>query len=285
MQSMVELTNISFQYRPNKPVFENLSLSLQPGFVYGLLGRNGAGKSSLLRLIGGLLFPSAGTIHAFGYEPRKRQPSFLEQIFFIPEEIFLPPVTLQQFLDMVGPFYPKFNQEQFYDYLSVFDVPQDQRLTAMSYGQKKKVIISFGLAANTRLLLMDEPTNGLDIPSKRLLRQLIASALVPERLLLISTHQIRDLDHLIDAVVILEGSQILLNHTLSDISQQLLFGSVSRLSPLDPVLYTEPCLGGHSVVMENLYGEDSEVDLERLFHTVLTNTDRIRELFAKDARV
>jgi ABC-2 type transport system ATP-binding protein len=276
---MLDLNNLTFGYSRKKLIFQNLSLSLKPGTIYGLLGKNGAGKSSLLRLMGGLLYPIAGRINVAGFEPRKRQPAFLQELYFIPEEIYLPSITVQQYIDTMGPFYPKFSDSQFRRYLTEFDVPQDQKLTAMSYGQKKKIIISFGLAANTRILIMDEPTNGLDIPSKSQFRKIVSSALDPDRLILISTHQVRDLDNLIDAVIVLDESEILLNHSLADIADRLLFNTVSTVMETDHVLYAEPSLRGQAVVMENPTQEDSKVDLERLFNTVVTNRERIKVLF------
>jgi ABC-2 type transport system ATP-binding protein len=276
---MLDLNNLTFGYSRKKLIFQNLSLSLKPGTIYGLLGKNGAGKSSLLRLMGGLLYPIAGRITVAGFEPRKRQPAFLQELYFIPEEIYLPSITVQQYIDTMGPFYPKFSDSQFRRYLTEFDVPQDQKLTAMSYGQKKKIIISFGLAANTRILIMDEPTNGLDIPSKSQFRKIVSSALDPDRLILISTHQVRDLDNLIDAVIVLDESEILLNHSLADIADRLLFNTVSTVMETDHVLYAEPSLRGQAVVMENPTQEDSKVDLERLFNTVVTNRERIKVLF------
>ncbi|QHV97488.1 ABC transporter ATP-binding protein [Spirosoma endbachense] len=276
---MLDLNNLTFGYSRKKLIFQNLSLSLKPGTIYGLLGKNGAGKSSLLRLMGGLLYPIAGRVNVAGFEPQKRQPAFLQELYFIPEEIYLPSITVQQYIDTMGPFYPKFSDSQFRRYLTEFDVPQDQKLTAMSYGQKKKIIISFGLAANTRILIMDEPTNGLDIPSKSQFRKIVSSALDPDRLILISTHQVRDLDNLIDAVIVLDESEILLNHSLSDIADRLLFDTVSTVMETDHVLYAEPALRGQAVVMENPAQEDSKVDLERLFNTVVTNRERIKVLF------
>ncbi|GAB3889547.1 ABC transporter ATP-binding protein [Spirosoma agri] len=276
---MVDLTNLTFGYNRKKLIFQDLTLSLKSGTIYGLLGKNGAGKSSLLRLMGGLLYPLAGQVNVVGFEPRKRQPAFLQELYFIPEEIYLPAVTLQTYIDTMGPFYPKFSESQFRRYLTDFDVPQDQKLTAMSYGQKKKVIISFGLATNTRLLIMDEPTNGLDIPSKGQFRKIVATAVDSDRLMLISTHQVRDLDNLIDAVIILDESEILLNHSLADIADRLLFDTVSVLAGTSGVLYAEPSLRGQAVVMENPTQEDSKVDLERLFNTVVSNRERIKTLF------
>jgi ABC-2 type transport system ATP-binding protein len=276
---MIRLSNVSFAYSRKKVLFRDLHLSLNPGSVYGLLGKNGAGKSSLLRLMGGLLFPTAGRIEVAGHEPRRRQPAFLEDLFFIPEEIYLPTVSLERYIATMAPFYPKFDEAQFRQYLSEFDVPHDQKLTAMSYGQKKKVLISFGLATNTRVLIMDEPTNGLDIPSKSQFRRVVASALAPDRLILISTHQVRDLDNLIDAIIILDNSEILLNHSLEYISNRLLFSTLSTVETNERVLYAEPSLRGYTVVMENAEQEDSKVDLERLFNAVTTNRERVKTLF------
>lgn len=280
---MIKLTNLTFGYSRKKTIFRQLNLTLQPGTLYGLLGKNGAGKSSLLRLMGGMLYPQAGQVRVAGFEPAKRQATFLQEIYFIPEEIYLPSVSLQRYINTMGPFYPNFKEDQFRRYLTEFDVPHDQKLTAMSYGQKKKVIISFALATNTRILIMDEPTNGLDIPSKSQFRKIVASALAPDRLMLISTHQVRDLDNLIDAVIVLDESEILLNHSLTQIADRLLFDNVSVITQPNRVLYTEPSLRGQAVVLENPSQQDSKVDLERLFNTVLFNRERIKTLFHEAA--
>ncbi|MGA0556517.1 ATP-binding cassette domain-containing protein [Larkinella sp. VNQ87] len=276
---MIELANLTFGYSPKKILYRDLSLLLQPGSIYGLLGKNGAGKSSLLRLMAGLLYPTAGTVRVAGFTPARREPAFLQELYFIPEEIYLPSISLNRYIDTMGPFYPKFSESQFRKHLAEFDVPPDQKLTAMSYGQKKKVIISFGLATNTRILIMDEPTNGLDIPSKSQFRKVVSSALADDRLMLISTHQVRDLDHLIDGIIIVDESEILLNHSLAYISERLLFSTLSTVAETEGVLYAEPSLRGYSVVMENREQEDSKVDLERLFNAIVTNRSGVKNLF------
>ena len=276
---MIELSNLTFGYNRKKTLFQGLNLSLQPGHIYGLLGKNGAGKSSLLRLMSGLLYPTGGQVHVAGVEPRKRQPRFLQELYLVPEEIYLPPVTLSRYIQMVAPFYPAFNESQFRRHLTDFEVPQDGKLTALSYGQKKKVMISFALAANTQVLIMDEPTNGLDIPSKSQFRKVVASALQPNRLILISTHQVRDLDNLIDAVIIIDNNEILLNHSLDAIADRLMFGSMATVSEADQVLYAEPSLRGYTVVVENREQEQSKVDLERLFNATTANRERVKTLF------
>ncbi len=276
---MITIRNVSFGYNRNKLLFESLTLNLPPGHIYGLLGRNGAGKSSLLRLMAGLLFPVSGSVHVLDHEPKKRQPAFLQDIYFLPEEIYLPPVPLDRFIRTMGPFYPNFSEQQFRRHLTEFDVPTDQTLTAMSYGQKKKVLISFGLAANTKTLIMDEPTNGLDIPSKSQFRKVVSSALDENRTVLISTHQVRDLDNLIDSVVILDESEILLHHSLETIAERLRFSTLTSVEQDERVIYAEPSLRGYTVVMENPAQEDTKVDLERLFNAVINSRERVRKLF------
>ncbi len=149
----------------------------------------------------------------------------------------------------------------------------------MSYGQKKKVLIAFALATNTDVLLMDEPTNGLDIPSKGQFRRVVSAALHPDRLLLISTHQVRDLDNLIDNVIILDDRKIVLQHSLEEVSERLHFGTRPTLDGSE--LYSEPSLHGHKTVRENLTQEESRVELEQLFAAVAGHPERIKALFNK----
>lgn len=276
---MIHLDRVSFGYSKRKKLFEDLTMKLEPGHIYGLLGKNGAGKSSLLRNMAGLLYPLEGKIEVAGYEPRKRQPAFLQDLFFIPEEIYLPSVTMQQYLNTFAPFYPHFNEEQFNSYIGEFDIPKGNKLTGMSYGQKKKVLIAFSLATNTKVLLMDEPTNGLDIPSKSQFRKIVSSALDTDRTIMISTHQTRDLDNLIDSIIIIEDSEILIQHSLEEVAERLCFETLASVDQDERVLYAEPSLRGYKAVTENYEKEDSRVDLEQLFNAVIGNRDRIKKIF------
>ena len=277
---MIYLDRVSFGYSKRKKLFSDLSLRLAPGHIYGLLGKNGAGKSSLLRNIAGLLFPLEGKIEVSGREPKKREPAFLQDIFFLPEEIYLPSVTMAKYLEIFSPFYPKFDKDQFMAYIAEFDIPEGNKLTDMSYGQKKKVLIAFALATNTNVLIMDEPTNGLDIPSKSQFRKVVSNVLSSERIILISTHQIRDLDNLIDSIIILEDSKILIQHSLEVVAERLCFATLPNVEYDSRVLYSEPSLRGYNAVFENSDQEESRVDLEQLFNAVMENPSRIQSIFA-----
>ncbi|MDF9794962.1 ABC-2 type transport system ATP-binding protein [Catalinimonas alkaloidigena] len=281
---MIKLQEITFGYTRHRRLFDGLNLQLEAGRIYGLLGKNGAGKSSLLRIMTGLLYPNGGKTEVLGHIPLKRQPSFLQEVLFIPEEIYLPPISITKYLKTQSPFYPKFNEQQFRYYLTEFDITYESKLDGLSFGQRKKVLIAFALACNTRVLIMDEPTNGLDIPSKSQFRKLVSSVFEEDRLMLISTHQVRDLDNLIDAVIVLDDSEILLHQSLEDISKRLRFTTLSSVENDHRVLYAEPSLQGYTVVMEdsaqleNL--TESKVDLERLFHAAIQQPERIRALFS-----
>ena len=265
---MIDIQNLSFGYNRKKLLYKNLTLKLEAGSIYGLLGKNGAGKSTLLKNFIGLLFPKDGKIAVNGFEPKKRWPSFLKTIYFIPEEVYVPALTVEGYKNLFSPFYPSFNEEQFYKYLEQLDVKDKGKLNSLSFGQQKKFIIGFALACNTEVLLLDEPTNGLDIPSKIKFRKLIASVFNEDKIIFISTHQIRDLDNLIDRVIIVDNGELLLNTSVSDISQKLCFKTVSKLSNPDEILYSEESLKGFSIVTKNSNAEDSKVNLEHLFNAI-----------------
>ncbi|MEA5403745.1 ABC transporter ATP-binding protein [Arcicella sp. DC2W] len=276
---MITINNLSFNYGKRKPVFRHLNLKLSAGNVYGLLGKNGAGKSSLLRNMAGLLFPSEGTCTVNGYNAQDRLPSFLQEMYFLPEEFYAPPVKIKDFVKTYSPFYPNFSLKQFLEYLEEFQISENEKLTELSLGQKKKALIGFGLATNTKVLIMDEPTNGLDIPSKSQFRKIIASVATDERIIVISTHQVRDLDSLIDPIIILDGSEVLLHATTEEIAEKLSFKTVSVVTDHEKVLYSEHSIRGFSIVMPNNGHENNKVDLELLFNAALTNRQAIKDIF------
>jgi len=276
---MISIQNLSFSYRKNKPLFEGLNLQLEAGHIYGLLGKNGAGKSSLLKQMAGLLFPQSGVCKVMGYETRYRQPGFLSNFFMVPEEFYLPPVHISNYVKTYAPFYPDFDKEAFHRYLKEFEIPHDQRMTDMSYGQKKKVLISFALATNTKTLVMDEPTNGLDIPSKSQFRKVIAAAVSDNKCIVISTHQVRDLDNLIDSIVIIEDHRIVFRENVETVTDKLCFKTVNSLEEVGPVLFSNDTLRGHAVVIENKTKEASRLDMEMLFNAVLDQPEQISKIF------
>lgn len=273
---MITIKNLNFSYSKSRPLFKNMDLHLQEGHIYGLLGKNGAGKSTLLKNMAGLVYPVSGTIEVLQYNPCNREPALLQEISFIPEEFHLPAVKSTTFVKANAVFYPKFDHAYFQELIREFEIPIEQKLADMSYGQKKKYIISFGLASNTKIMIMDEPTNGLDIPSKVQFRKIMASAISDDRCVIISTHQVRDLDNLIDAVILLDEYRVVLNANVNRITDHISFKKVRELN--DDVLYSEPALGGFNTIQLNTVGEDSKLDLELLFNAVLQKKELITNL-------
>ncbi len=280
---MIKINDLSFGYKKRKQLFQSLDLEVAPGNIYGLLGKNGAGKTTLLKLISGLLFPKNGAINVMDFGPQDRLPDFLADIYLIPEEFDVPSISINAFHKLYAPFYPKFNSNFFDTYLSEFEIDKTWKMNKLSYGQKKKVLLSFGMATNVSLLLLDEPTNGLDIPSKTLFRKLLASSITDERIFIISTHQVRDVTNLIDPIIILEDGKILFHEFLESVTQKLYFQTYFQENEIGEVLYNERVPGGYLAVTENLNGYDSEVDLEILFNAVVNNKEKIQKLFKKEA--
>ena len=265
---MVRIRNLHFGYSRRALQLENLNLDLLPGRIYGLLGKNGAGKSTLLKNIVGLAFPLSGTCEVAGQAVALRRPDTLQDLFFLPEEVQVPATTATQLAASTGVFYPRFEEGAFHEYLRELDVPSMTQLTALSYGQQKKVLIAFALATNTGLLVLDEPTNGLDIPSKAQFRKLVARALGEERCVIISTHQVRDLDSLIDTVLVLHERRVVLNETIDQLSEQLSFGMAPVGTVAADALYAEVAARGQQVIRPNHAGAYSKVDLELLFNAL-----------------
>jgi ABC-2 type transport system ATP-binding protein len=275
---MISIQNLSFAYK-KRPVFNGLNLQFEAGHVYGLLGKNGTGKSSLLRNIAGLLHPQSGRITVNGFTPFERLPVFLEDVFMVPEEFYLPDISVPDFIKHYAPFYPRFKNDKFRNYLSVFEIPTDSTLQNMSYGQKKKVLISFALATNAKILLMDEPTNGLDIMSKSQFRKILAEALDEERCIIISTHQVKDLENLIDRITIIDEGKILFDQNVEEITKKLSFRFAYDQTDVATAFYSESLLRGHVIVTPNVEGEESKLDLELLYKAIVTNPDNITKLF------
>lgn len=277
---MIRLENIQFGYVKSKRLFDDVTLTMEPGHIYGLLGKNGAGKTTLLKIMSGLLFPNAGNATILSENASLRKADALQNLYFLQEEMYVPHLKIAQFEAAYAPFYPNFSHEQFEYYLSEFELAGvPNYLDKLSHGQKKKALIAFALATNTQILIMDEPTNGLDIPSKSTFRKLMASAADDSRLVLISTHQVRDLHSLIDMVAILDNGHMLLNASTYEIIQKLLFDVDDSRTTEGTVFYTEETPRGNYQVKENVNNLDSSLDLELLFNAAILNKNEISNLF------
>ena len=281
---MIEAKEITFSYGRHCPnVLQDLSMQLEPGRIYGLLGKNGTGKSTLLYLIAGLLFPQKGTLTFEGRKTRLRSIETLQDIFLVPEEFELPDITLSQYVKLNAPFYPKFDHTLLAECLREFNLPEALHLGRLSMGQRKKAFLSFALATGTRLLLMDEPTNGLDIPSKSQFRSVVARSMSDERSIVISTHQVRDVDMLIDHILMLDGNALRLDASTADVCRNLCF-EMRTPGEADGVIYAEPTLSGMACVCRNTQGKDTQLNLELLFNAIINRPDLAEMICPRENR-
>lgn len=276
---MLKVEEMAFSYRRNEYLLNKINFEITPGGVYGLLGKNGSGKSTLLYLMTGLMFPHIGTVTIDGIPAGKRLPQTMQNIYLLPEEYDLPAVSIERYVKNNAPFYPMFNREQFDNFLQIFELPQVKDLSQYSMGQKKKFLVSFALATNTPLLFMDEPTNGLDIPSKSQFRKAIALGMSDERSIIISTHQVRDLESMIDRVLVLHDNSIMLNESVMRIADKMEFVRTTSKEDLQGCIYSTFTPQGFVGVRPNVDGVDSLVDLEVLFNSIITNPDVVKSLF------
>ena len=268
---MLSFSNVSFTYgRRGKEVLSGLSLEFEENGIYGILGKNGTGKSTMLYLAAGLLRPKGGNVTAEGVPTQSRRPETLRKLFLVPEEFDLPEVSLRTYVQLNAPFYPTFREDILARCLKSFELGDDLNIGRLSMGQKKKVYISFALAAGTKYLLMDEPTNGLDIPSKKVFREVIAREMTEERVMIISTHQVRDVEQLIDHVVIVNEGTVLLNASTAEIESWLRFEQRAVGSDLSDAIFVQQTMRGIELICPNSGNDETPIDLELLFNALQT---------------
>ena len=275
---MIEIRNLDFSYKKT-PVFSGINLSFPQGAIYGLLGENGVGKTTLLKIICGLQRPVQGTCTVDGLTSHDRLPEMLQRIVFLPDEVTLPDnSTPQKYVDELAPFYPNFAQGTFLHLMQELEVEPTRKFKEMSFGQQKKSLIATSLSLGTDYVLLDEPTNGLDIPSKAQFRSILSKIADEGKTIIISTHQVKDVENLIDPIVILSHNAVLLDASVQRITEKLCFEYGGE--PREDALYSEMLPGGSLNVVPNTTGEESLINIEALFNAVLRNKNTIHELFS-----
>lgn len=279
---MIYCKDVFFGYS-NKPLFDGLNANFEKGHIYGLLGKNGAGKTTLLKCITGLLNLKKGEIEILGNNPRKRSPQILREIFFFPESFYLPHFTAEKYYKLFKDFYPRFDEKYFLSLCSDFEVPLNQNLRTLSFGQKKKFFLAFGLATFAKIILLDEPTNGLDIPSKVVVRKKLAESLTEEQIVIISTHQVRDLSQLFDSIIILHSGKIIFNNSIEFMNKNFDIVNESEINKKHPdleyesiksIIYSEETPVGKIFLVKEENGSEKNLDIEFFFNAVISNPSK-----------
>jgi len=275
---MITIKDLGFSYG-QVPVLDNINMTLEEGRIYGLLGENGVGKTTLLTLLCGLKNTKNGSIDIDGQNPYQRTPSLLGEIYFLSDEVAPVAMKASAYAQNWGKFWPNFDYQKFLDVMAELENDPEKRMDRMSCGQLKKTYISFALATNCKYMFMDEPTNGLDIPSKSQFRKAVMKHTREDATLLISTHQVRDLENIIDPIIILDRQDVLLNASVAEISEKLFFDYGTEIR--QDALYSEFIPGSCVQVTMNTTGEESKVNIEALFNAVHKNKELIKGIFSK----
>ncbi len=274
---MIEIKDLAFSYGKT-PILKSITTTLEEGRIYGLLGENGVGKTTLLTLLCGLKKVCSGSITTDGENPFDRTPTLLQNQFYLPDEVLPVAMKAECFAKERGAFWPDYDHSKFLEIMKEFENDPAKKMNQMSAGQLKKTYISLALACDCKYIFMDEPTNGLDIPSKTQFRSAIMKYTSDDSTIVISTHQVRDLENIIDPIIILDRQDVLLNASVEEITSKLYFDYGTQLHPES--LYSEQLPGGFIQVYPNSTGEDSKINVEALFNAVHKNKELIKGMFS-----
>lgn len=274
---MIEINDLAFSYGKT-PVLKSITTTLEEGRIYGLLGENGVGKTTLLTFLCGLKKVCSGSITTDGQNPFDRTPTLLQNQFYLPDEVLPIAMKAECFAKERGAFWPDYDHSKFLEIMKEFENDPAKKMNQMSAGQLKKTYISLALACGCKYIFMDEPTNGLDIPSKTQFRSAIMKYTSDDSTIVISTHQVRDLENIIDPIIILDRQDVLLNASVEEITSKLYFDYGTQLHPES--LYSEQLPGGFIQVYPNTTGEDSKINVEALFNAVHKNKELIKGMFS-----
>lgn len=244
---MIKLETLSFAYRKGVVTLKDVTTSFPPG-IHLLLGENGAGKTTLLEVMAGLLRPQYGECLIDGIDVATHRPEVMRDVFFLGDNMTFPAKNIHQMVRCHACFYPRFNAELLKANLAAFGIDEGSSFVKMSLGTRRKAQLAYALSLGVGVLLLDEPANGLDIKSKQILGNIMASSVDMDQTVIVSTHTVQDLENLFDSVAMLSGGQLLFNTSMDRVASRLAF--VASMQPLPGAIYSEMRMGLYRAVME-----------------------------------
>ena len=213
--SVIDVRDVTVRYGRNVAV-DGVSFNVEKGSVYALLGRNGAGKSSLVRCLLGQRKPDSGTIRAFGEDVWTRRATLMQRIGVVSEEADAPPeMTVAQIARFCSRLYARWDQREVDERLERFEVPARTKFGALSKGQKKQALLALALATSPDLLILDDPTLGLDVVARKSLFEEVIAELADRGItVFLTTHDLGGIEKLADRVAIVKNGQLVVEEEL-----------------------------------------------------------------------
>ena len=264
---MTELKDVWYWYEYGQTVIRDASAAVGDGRIYGLLGLNGAGKSTLLKLMAGLLFPKKGEILCGGENVADRKVETLQDVVFMPAEFELRNESLEKFVSLNSVFYPRFSRAVLDDCLKKFGIdPGTRSLEQLSLGNRHKFMLSFLLSLGAKLMLLDEPLNGMDLPSRGMFRKLLMRHLRDDQSVVVSTHVVSDVERIVSDVMVLRNDGTLFSASVDELSRRYSYGISSSA---EDTVYAESCAEGYRVLRRNDDACESGIPMDMLFNAVI----------------
>ena len=259
MDHIVEAKGLTRKFGDLNAV-DHVDFTIPPGAVLGLIGPNGAGKTTLLRALLGLT-EYRGELNVLGNSPRTQRSRLMEEVCFIADTAVLPRwMRVEQLLDYASGIHPRFDRSIALSYLKDTDVRLNGRIKNLSKGMMVQVHLALVMAIDARLLILDEPTLGLDILfRKRFFEQLISDYFDQERTIIISTHQVDEVQHILTDVMFLNRGKKILQRSMLEIEEQFVqlnaVGDSAAKAQGIPHLGSQSILGGKAIIYEGIERE------------------------------
>ena len=220
MSPTIEVRGVSKAYKQVKAL-DNVSFTAEPGHIVGLIGPNGAGKTTALRTILGLT-PYEGELKVLGLDPYAERDRLMQDVCFIADVAVLPSwLRVNQAVDFVAGVHPRFRRERAEEFLSRTTIKRGSRVRELSKGMIVQLNLALVMAIDARLLVLDEPTLGLDILyRKSFYETLLSDYFDSERTILITTHQVEEVEHILTDLLFIDRGRIVLNHSMEEVAEK-----------------------------------------------------------------
>ncbi|MEC2075591.1 ABC transporter ATP-binding protein [Metabacillus fastidiosus] len=219
MENVVELKNVTKKFKDFS--VKNIDLQVKQGFVTGFIGANGAGKSTTIKMMMNLLKPDAGEVKIFGLDYKTHEKAIKERIGFVYDgNVFFEGLNLKDIKRIVAPAYKQWNDTLFYQYVEKFELPLNKAMKTFSKGMQMKASLAIALSHHAELIIMDEPTAGLDPIFRRELLNLLQELMIDgNRTIFFSTHITTDLDRIADYIAFMQRGELVFTQSIHDVAE------------------------------------------------------------------